>query len=117
MPAYDVSERGGIRETVAVHGRDPRHERRMMHEDDGRALARLVQARREPAQTLVAEQAADLAGHERVERHEPHRVFLDDVLHEPPAPWEVGMVGERGGGRVAVVVITRDEVDRHREWR
>ncbi len=61
--------------------------------------------------------AADLAGHERVERHEPHGIILDDVLHESTGAREVRMVGERGRERVAIVVVARDEVDRHGERR
>ena len=68
MPADDFGELGRVRETVGVHPRDPRQERRMVHENHGRPVGRLLEARREPAQSLGAEQAADLAGHERVER-------------------------------------------------
>jgi hypothetical protein len=73
MAAHDLDELTAAGETVAVHVLDPRLERRMMHEDDGRAIGRLGQARREPAQTLLAEEPAGLAGNERVERDEPDR--------------------------------------------
>ncbi len=89
----------------------------MVHEDHGRPIGRLLEARREPTQSLGAQQAADLAGHERVERDEPHRVALDDVLHEPATARQVRVIGEHGRERVAIVVVARNEVDRHRQRR
>jgi hypothetical protein len=62
MAADDLDELAAAGEAVAIHVRDPRLERRTMHEDDGRPIGRLGQARREPAQTLLAEQPPDLPG-------------------------------------------------------
>jgi hypothetical protein len=40
-----------------------------------------------------------------------------NVLHESTGPRKVRVVGEHGGKRIAVVVVPRDEVDRHGERR
>src|SRR5206468_11827389 len=104
-------------EAGAIHVRDAGLERRMMHEDDGRAIGRPRQARRKPAQTLLAEQAADLARDERVEGDEPDWIVLDDVLDESTAPRQVPMVGERGDERVAIVMVPGNQVHGHRERR
>jgi len=86
-----------------------------VHEDQGRTRGRFLEPRREPTQTLRAEEAAHSPRIERVERDEPYRMALDHVVHEPPAAREIGVIGERGGERVAIVVVARDQIDRHRE--
>ena len=55
MPADDFGELAGVRETVGVHLRDPRRERRVVHEDHGWARGRFLEARRQPTQPLGAE--------------------------------------------------------------
>src|SRR4029453_4047542 len=69
----------------------------------------------EPAQTRLAEEPAGLAGDERVERDEPDRKILDDVLDESTVPRRVTMMGKRSDERVTVIVVAGNQVHGHRE--
>src|SRR5207237_2067853 len=76
MASDDPGELAGVGEAVGVHLSDPRGERRVVHEDQGRTRGRFLEPRREPTQTLRAEEAAHSPRIERVEADEPYRMAL-----------------------------------------
>ena len=65
----------------------------------------------EPAQPLLAQATAALAGDYGVERHQPERMVLDRIV-EKPARRQIPIAGKGAAHCFALVVIAGDEVDR-----
>ena len=65
-----------------VHFANTGEERRVMHQHDRHAVRGLGQACVQPLQSLGTEPPAALSRNQRIERHQPHRPVLYDVLQE-----------------------------------
>ena len=97
-----------------VQRRDPRDERRMVHGDQGGHAGLGCQLRIEPREPLLVQGAVILARPGGVDHDEPQRAEVGRVLD--------GLVVHAGDVEVAaeggpVVVVAREDVDRHVERR
>jgi hypothetical protein len=115
MAADDAGQIVLALEPHVVHRLHAGHERRMVHEDHGRARGRFAEARVEPVKPLCAQPAARLPRHLGVQADETDRPQLDRVVQEAAVLRQVPAVGEGPGQRPARVVIARDHVERHGE--
>ena len=105
-----------IRETHAVHQRNPGYKRRMVLRDDGRTI-RLTQCAVEPLQTLLAQFTSGRTRHRRVEHDQPHIEIVNRVLNEAVHAGQVSVLRKRALQCRPVVVVAGDEKKRHWERR
>src|SRR5262245_38983137 len=109
-PALDRRDEGrGIEQRDVVHAPEPHLERRMVHDDHHRAVARLVELGLQPGAAGGAEAAPWLAGLIGVKADAQHALaHLERVLDEAVAiDWRLREYCAETG---AVVVVADDQV-------